>query len=1022
MASSPVFEAVNKIKDLFGSDGTTVFSYANELHFRDLWESLSRTKEELVGWCEERRNVIVVFDGLPKGSPISNRINLAAYLTPIDWAAVFSLSIVDKFKGSNYPDLRIFIVDSGLLSISLTSGTAGILELFNKCDLKHMPWIRTFYPGDEKQTWDFENFLLNIALTSHLPSSGPLICDHSFTGAVPSMGAALAEKGPNLDHIRNLWMANLTRPSIPDDHHSIANVIGPLLLSKTKDDDPRLYALQNLLTELRLLPNEKDADGLLPDESWIEKDSEPWKSIFDQIVGHEHKLNLVLVDDMFELGWGRIVCEAFGEEYQPKSSSGDLLRINKNDESRIIVKASSSPAGLIETIRAFLEKDDSESDCRFRFTVDRDNERTAFPEILLIDLRLFSGKESDELQHFSDVKDVAKALMRRKNLGWDRITDDEMIEVEKWISDPNRSKDSPGYAACLTLLPRLVALIDFSLPIVLFSSTGRRDIVNKVLPYKNIITVFDKPRITAAISGQIAAETRDKFQNAMKKAFEILKARQKCRNIARFYKPDVNEFNSSAVHVELFLDESFSNPVTQDLVYVGGPFAIFESNSLEDARRKADQFDDDLVVAGVRYFESFEVGAQSIKPPKNKKDDSSADLLKAMETSDNKPNHLGFVRLSHTFGAPKSSREFLDTHSGDNLFRQTLQTLLELFLFETLPHLLGEEVAERAQISVFAGTRVKDFAHSLIGSRELARAEYQFGYKSRDVGTKHLLYTIDRPSVSSMVNDILVFHSARKRSIDRAIGVQLPYADSKTVEYPEFFVCRNCNKVIAKKSIDPGKDVIDVPVLRNYGSTKRVGIVDGFSKKMDYGFITTVGASKRVFAHVSQWPSIVSATKGDLVKFEPILNEKGLQAQEVESVSATTIVDYRKALKEFCLCGFCDTIVPDYRALHYIADEILDPSHFLAVLNGTDGYGKSIERFSGCFDDEITEDMRSTIQASRLLDQGDKVGAISTVRVAEQDAATPLRAKSLLLQRIASSLSDLRGDDFMRIVSRSDQL
>ena len=77
----------------------------------------------------------------------------------------------------------------------------------------------------------------------------------------------------------------------------------------------------------------------------------------------------------------------------------------------------------------------------------------------------------------------------------------------------------------LTLLPRLVALMDPSIPIIIFSSTGKRSMIEKFKGYNNIITCFEKSRVLGYhyVDVELA---RHNFENAIEEAMRFIEVRK----------------------------------------------------------------------------------------------------------------------------------------------------------------------------------------------------------------------------------------------------------------------------------------------------------------------------------------------------------------------------------------------------------------------------------------------------------------------------------------------------------------
>ena len=115
----------------------------------------------------------------------------------------------------------------------------------------------------------------------------------------------------------------------------------------------------------------------------------------------------------------------------------------------------------------------------------------------------------------------------------------------------------PSPPTLLTLLPRLVAHVDPTLPIVLFSSTGRRDIVGKLKGYESIFTQFSKPHLMLGPSAEVAERARDTLGGALKAAEQLATGRLGIKRIlssAGVGEAKVEDY-SSYEHAALYIDK-----------------------------------------------------------------------------------------------------------------------------------------------------------------------------------------------------------------------------------------------------------------------------------------------------------------------------------------------------------------------------------------------------------------------------------------------------------------------------------
>lgn len=890
---SSVQSALDKVIEIFAiQDKVRCFSYKNNESFNDLWNFKTEGVERIV----------IVWDGIPQRIS-TDPVNTGKYLTPVDWAAAFSLAIYNNNPETpSYPNLKITILD---ISSEETSAL--------KAGRVLMPWVRVVRQGKED--------IISIL----------------FDSEQKNMRDSFIESGsdkPDMVALKNFWASMLTRPSDPGDHHAIANLVGPLLLmddSEVGKGDLQIKALRTLMEAIGLLPSRTKENEDLLKNKWIDRNE--YK--LNDIVKGYNNISFILVDDMWRSGWGRILCHAVGATYEEKASAQEpgFTNIGTGENGKIIVKASVSADPILNKLERLIEA--GKRDNRFELSCGGSDKSL---EVLFLDLRLFAGKNTDsERKFFERVVKLAEnfevGVSKENNFPWRGFSKAEIDSVRRWIENKDKKAkiEDTDYILALTFLPRIIALMDLSIPVVLFSSTGRRDIVEQFKDYGSIITDLDKPKFTVDISVDIAKSTKGKFQTAIEASLAMLGGRKKCKMIYGLKPAQAQGAAEQKKHIELFIDEAHpfikkgdSYGADETRIFVGGCFAIFSGETIDKAKIKADAFDDDLVTEGVRYFDSLRIGAQSqqIKKKKNKVADK---LHKVMTNSANLPEKLGFIRLLHALNGQEKKFDLFNPNSADNRYRLTMVALIEHFLSESLPALLGSKGAEEASISIFVGTRVKVFENDPAGN-ELNKAIYHSGMES----SANRLYSISRDSIYPIVSDILSFHNI-KRSIERVVGVKLCYAtpNKRHNELPEYFICRKCKKII----------------------------------------------------HIKR-------------------NRSENEALE-------------------CSCAQGEAkLSPDYRALHYIADEVLD--HADEVKSGEEGYGKSIKRVAGGFDDEFNDDFKHLIKASRFLDQGDIVRSIVEIATVEITEPTQdqYKAKQLLLRRIASRLGGLTGEEFCKVAAK----
>lgn len=654
-AESPIKIALEQVINLFDfGNKSKTYSYKND--FNKLWLFEDFEKEEQINDVEK---IIIVWDGIPQRNS-KDTVNTRKYLTPVDWAAAFSLFISRTNPILSY--FRIIILD-------ISSEETSTL----KAGRTLMPWVQVVKQGME-------------AFISILFSS-----EHK------NMRDAFAESGPDkpdTSALKSFWASILTRPLDPGDHHAIANLVGPLLLmdQSVMEGDSHVKALRILMQNIELLPHtlDKDAPLLGPGKRWVDWD----EFNLDELLEGGEKLNLILVDDMWQSGWGRILCYAVGVKYDENATVQEDGFVNigtENEKRTIVVKATASADLILNKLRKMIE--DGKKDSRFELSFESPNRSL---EIMFLDLRLFDGNDLESVRgFFAEVVKLAKNFIidqQNEHLPWSGFSDDEIENVERWINNKKAKVEDADYILALTFLPRIIALMDMSLPIILFSSTGRRDIAEKLKDYRNIITNFDKPRFAVDIPLDMAKQTMSKLQEALKKALDFCHASSFIKRIMSS-QPFEYRNNKECNHFEIYIDES-GKPEQRHFV-VGGLLVGYENKDDVLSVHNAMQMN------GIVWY-----GEKSILKRSN--DDEAIVLNEKIlsplnEILGNRPVvPFMFFRYPLPEVAPDPTN-LLHLDAIDNMFLSLLKTSLEVSIFELAPKFARD--SQKFSISAFIANR-----------------------------------------------------------------------------------------------------------------------------------------------------------------------------------------------------------------------------------------------------------------------------------------------------------------------------
>ena len=343
------------------------------------------------------------------------------------------------------------------------------------------------------------------------------------------------------------------------DHHGISNVLGAFLLryqagwpvDETREDSS--LGQKALFTQLASISEAAPTTQRVAQAGLSDTQFQKWISRRLQ-----NKIPAALLfDDMAAL-WSYVVRGALGFV---SADLRDRLTLSAPGFRSIV-------AGLPSRLQSYSR------DGRHRLAqgdlVFEENPRHRDIEfVLLLDLRLFGAHDVQaETVFFEELVSLGGELSRPVSVNddqWDRFTND--LKAVKEATQEGLVLHE--YPPAITLLPRLLSLLDPLLPIVIFSSTHRRSLLDPLRGYPNIVTDFVKPVFTAGMGDwRITVEnTMRAFQDAMEKAATILAARNAVLRVerqGRMPEAQGNRLLPPGEHghfVEIFFDESGPHPM-----------------------------------------------------------------------------------------------------------------------------------------------------------------------------------------------------------------------------------------------------------------------------------------------------------------------------------------------------------------------------------------------------------------------------------------------------------------------------
>ena len=720
-----------------------VWDYGRD--FNTLW------RMELCG----QNDVVIVWADTP-ADPNVSPVDTEPFITPFDWA-IAACALNEK--------LCVTVVDLRPIDhqrLEERKDREG--NVFKEARYAALRWLETQNPGCVPWLRRFKSH--DLITTSGIDELRKWV----------SRGAE--KKAPDVqttprDALRTLPVCRVDL-SGEDNHHSIANLIGPLLLIRKDIPNAGARTPDHRLALRKIF----EAAGFIPPQSANGAGGEPITSS-PLLPENADPVHFVLVDDQWHHGWAQWLAERLALEWTKERATAARPQDREGpqcvagDPGRgVSLWVSSDPNWLL---RCAIKAKGAEKDARFKLRLTDDSEA---PEILLLDLRLFPAARDEDGKNFA--KKVAEAAQPFVGAGaWAESLDHIELAAVK-----EEKKGHEIDAASLTLLPRFLSQTDFTLPIVLFSSTGRRDIMGKLRGYGNIFPQFAKPRLLGEAGQDIRERSEDTLDDAINAALHWAAARKLCMNImgaASAYRPAARTANAKFQHFELYIDESGKGSKKGDAGVTNKAWKL--DNGKEDKR-----FVVGGLLVGYSDLDGFRILHDEMerdglcwrhsdtKPFIRKKcgtDERREILAKFLQHSSGRP--IYGVCLEHLEDMPSS--KLVDPKHSDNRYRRSLSTMLEMILFELLPAV----AAPNATISIYVATRSrsqKDFKYNLHSYQDL------YGY--------HIGWDTEGEYLQSFANDsalpVLLEILARREEVsantlasrvNAVRGVGLAYGNQK---------------------------------------------------------------------------------------------------------------------------------------------------------------------------------------------------------------------------------------------------
>jgi hypothetical protein len=334
------------------------------------------------------------------------------------------------------------------------------------------------------------------------------------------------------------------------------------------------------------------------------------------------------------------------------------------------------------------------------------------------------------------------------------------------------------YLTMLTLLSRVVATMDLSLPIILFSSSGQRVVTEECKGYGNIITAFEKPRFSGYQSEDMFQEAKAKWSAAIEQAADLLRARSAVQHICKESARALTRVGLNGDRkylIELYLDET-GNEFKGEEVKVGGLLLAGPKSRVLNFKRAVEK----------EVAATFKAAAGNLKTVLRIHTERLAKCIR--ESGKENGIHSSIVTLNGSLSTGASLEMQVGAVENellaDNLYRQMVSMIAEIAIY----HFAAEVCEEGADATygLYMATR----GRSVLKPEDDNDAKElldRWGIKTVHVGEKRRLWdaieALDqlREEELDEVRKNLSSHAERKCATDSAT-----YGRKRFISYVDF--------------------------------------------------------------------------------------------------------------------------------------------------------------------------------------------------------------------------------------------
>lgn len=449
------------------------------------WKIKITEKEEEIDLTDSTKQFLIIGNDAPDGIfdteiPALAGINFRSHFTATSWLAAWKVK---------YPNTKTWIAIIDPRIVGMASGAAQSLQTIL---------------GARDATG--RSVVPRSAVLNH-PSLAS-ICECLKNSKAD-------EERPTPDHLRELLKSTIWNELISnrEQHHALSNVLGAFLLSsqvgRGKSHQGEPWAQDYLLSLVRACGIDVDLEQLrLKNHQGFQRWLTPEQQ---KAIG-----SVLLIDDMSGI-WEYFLRGATGFAGDiPFGNTGRSHRESLDcfGGTRFREEIGKLPGRL----EAFLE-----SGRRRLRVADLLGGPTKIDEdfVLFLDLRLFATADRELAERYNEeLRSLGRQILTAPALSRPWLDAGTFSSLEEEL-------DGVGGHPKETLLPRLISLLDPTLPIVIFSSTHRTELIDPFRDYGNIILDLRKPVLSGMSDWPaLVWETYRDFHAAITAASGILATRK----------------------------------------------------------------------------------------------------------------------------------------------------------------------------------------------------------------------------------------------------------------------------------------------------------------------------------------------------------------------------------------------------------------------------------------------------------------------------------------------------------------